>query len=253
MTSTSRARRSSTARATSLPYPTGVRPLASLIALGTALASILGERTVTVVEPLPPPVVVTVEPPEVVPATAPPAVAWAVALSALRFFNTRTGAASSVRLYAADGTLDEDAAAAIDRVAAERDAAPRPLDRRVLRLVVKAAAHFHAIEVDLVSTFRDGAGVGSRHRSGQAIDFRFPGVAATKLAAHLRAGARVGVGVYTHERTQFVHLDVRAESFHWADASPPGRVWRATRLTDRAAPVRDEAYRPEQDLPITHP
>jgi uncharacterized protein YcbK (DUF882 family) len=179
----------------------------------------------------------------------PPVNAWAKALHALRFVNTRTGAMCSARFYAADGAIDGDAASSIERVAAERDASPHPLDRRVLRLIVKAAAHFHAGEVDLVSTFRDGARGGSRHRSGEAVDFRFPGIAATKLAAHLRENARVGVGVYTHKRTQFVHLDVREQSFHWVDASPPGRVWRETPLTDRAASVRDAAYKPEQDLP----
>jgi uncharacterized protein YcbK (DUF882 family) len=174
-------------------------------------------------------------------------------LSALRFVNIRTGVAGSVRLYAADGGIDEDAASRLDRVAGARAAAPRPLDRRVLRLIVKAATHFHASEVDLVSTFREGARGGSRHRSGEAVDFRLPGVLATKLAAHLRENARVGVGVYTNKRTQFVHLDVREQSFHWADASPPGRVWRETPLTDRAAPVRDAAYQPEQDLPGSDP
>ncbi len=72
---------------------------------------------------------------------------------------------------------------------------------------------------------------------------------AAALAAYLRTGARVGVGVYTHPRTQFVHLDVREASYHWTDASPPGVSWRETRLGDRSAPARDAAYRPERDLP----
>src|SRR5262249_18812884 len=157
--------------------------------------------------PIPVPVVaVPAEPP------APPAVTWAVAAPALRFLNTRTGAACSARLYAAEGTIDPRAADEIDQVAKERDASPRPLDRRVVRRMLKAAAHFHAGEVELVSTFRDGARGGSRHRSGEAIDFRLPGVTAERLAAHLRENARVGVGVYTHRRTQFVHLDVREHS-----------------------------------------
>ena len=92
--------------------------------------------------------------------------------------------------------------------------------------MVKAAAHFDGTEVDVVSSFRDGARPGSHHRSGDALDWSLRGVAAAKLAAYLRRGARVGVGVYTHPRTQFVHLDVREQSYHWADASPPGRSWR---------------------------
>jgi uncharacterized protein YcbK (DUF882 family) len=231
-----------------LPYPEGVKPFSSLVALGAGLASILSGRVTSVTEPVEAPVHVAPEPAETAPPL--PTLAWAAALPALRFANTRTGAACSVRLYTSVGTLDEDSAAEIDRVAAERDAAPRPLDRRVLRLIVKAAAHFHAGEVDLVSTIRDGAREGSRHRSGQAVDFRLAGVPAAQLAAHLRGNARVGVGVYTHRRTQFVHLDVREESFHWVDASPPGRVWRETRITDRGAPQRDAAYQAEQDLPM---
>jgi hypothetical protein len=123
------------------------------------------------------------------------------------------------------------------------------MNRRLLRLVVKAAAHFHASEIVIVSTFRDRARIGSRHRTGEAMDFTLSGVPAMRLAAHLRTYARVGVGVYTNPRTQFVHLDVREQSYHWVDASPPGKVWRESRLTDRAAPGRDAAYEPEQDLP----
>ena len=210
------------ARLSTAVYSCGVRSSSSLIALGAALASILSGRALTVAElPFPPP---SWSPPKRRRWCPPPArllpSPGQSALPAIRFVNTRTGAAATVRVYAADGAFDEEAAATIDRVAAERDAAPRPLDRRVIRLLVKAAAHFHATEVDLVSTFRDSARGGSRHRTGEAADFSLPGVPATKLAAHLQGvcpGRRSGV--YTHPRTQFVHLDVRAESFHWAE--PP--------------------------------
>jgi uncharacterized protein YcbK (DUF882 family) len=195
--------------------------------------------------PPPPPVLLAPDPD---PAALVP-VAWAEALPALRFVNTRTGADVWARLYAADGTVDERAAAAIDAILADRDAAPRPLHRRTLQLVVKAAAHFGATEVDAVSSFRDDARPGSHHRSGDAINWRLRGVTAAKLAAYLRQGARVGVGVYTHPRTQFVHLDLREQSYHWSDASPPGRSWRESRMTDRGAAARDAAYRREQDLP----
>jgi hypothetical protein len=205
------------------------------------------------------------------PETTPTPTPWAAALSPLRFVDTRTHADTTVSLYRADGSFDADAAVAVDRVALAETltspptilaslpsqrpsnacavAPPPQLDRRLLRLLVKAAAHFDATEIDLVSTFRDGARPGSRHRLGEAADVRLPGVSAAKLAAHLRGYARVGVGVYTNRRTQFVHLDVRAESYHWADASPPGVSWRESRMTDRAAPGRDAAWTPEQDLP----
>ena len=108
--------------------------------------------------------------------------------------------------------------------------------------------YLHA-EIIVVSSFRESRRKGSRHRTGEAMDFILPGTPSPALAALLRTYPRVGVGVYTHRRTQFVHLDVRAESYHWLDASPPGRVWRERPLPDRAAPARDAAYRPEQDLP----
>ena len=194
----------------------------------------------------PAPSAVAVETPDT-PERAP--AAWAQALPPLRFFNTRTGVDCHARVYRDDGSLDEVAASMIDATLAERGAAARPLERRLLRLVAKAAAHFGAREVQVVSSFRDGAREGSRHRHGEAIDFRLPGVPAAALAAYLRGGARVGVGVYTHRRTQFAHLDVRETSYHWADGSPPGVSWRETRLADRGAAARDAAYRPEQDLP----
>jgi uncharacterized protein YcbK (DUF882 family) len=177
-------------------------------------------------------------------------VAWARAHPARRVVDGNTRAEALVRLYGTDGTFDENAAGEVDRlVAVGADAPPPPMNRRLLRLVVRAALHFHATEVDLVSTFRGAARSGSRHRTGDAADFSLPGVGAAKLAAYLRGYARVGVGVYTNRRTQFVHLDVRDQSFHWADASPPGRTWRERPLTDRGAIARDAAYQPEQDLP----
>jgi uncharacterized protein YcbK (DUF882 family) len=179
-----------------------------------------------------------------------PAVAWAESLPPVNFRNINTGASGAFRLYAADGTFDESAARAIDRLlAAPEDTSTQPLNRRLLRLVVKAANHFHAGDVVVVSAFRDSKRSGSRHRTGEALDLMLPGTPPATIAAHLRTYARVGVGVYTHRRTQFVHLDVREQSYHWLDASPPGRVWRERALTDRGAMARDVGYRLEQDLP----
>lgn len=179
-----------------------------------------------------------------------PAVAWAIALSPLRFRNINTSAAGAFQIYTPEGAVDEGAARAIDRTLAGRDdTAERSLNRRLLQLVFKAANHFHAREVAVVSSFRESKRKGSRHRTSEAIDFILDGVPPAALAAHLRTYARVGVGVYTHRRTQFVHLDVREQSYHWLDASPPGRTWREMRLFDRSAAARDAAYQPAQDLP----
>jgi uncharacterized protein YcbK (DUF882 family) len=230
-------------------YASPVRQIVLICILGALAASGCTERAREVSRPAPLPPAVTLVPvlPEV---SATPVAAWAQALPAIHFINSRTGVACTVRLYGPDGSLDEDAASVVDAMLAEKDAAPRPLHRRLLRLVVKAAAHFGGAQaVEVVSSFRDGARPGSRHRNGEAIDFRLSGVPAARLAAYLRGGSRVGVGVYTHPRTQFVHLDVRDQSYHWADASPPGRWWRETRLTDRGALARDAAWDPAQDLP----
>jgi uncharacterized protein YcbK (DUF882 family) len=221
-----------------------------LAALGAPLLSSFSGRGALEVEPPSAPALAPRLAPVTPSATSRPPAAWAIALPAVRFVDTRTRAAAVVRLYAKDGSLSEEAACDLDRlVVAGAGAPPPPLNRRLLRLLVKAAAHFHATEINLVSTFRDNAGIGSRHRTGDAADFSMPGVPAARLAAHLRTFPRVGVGVYTNRRTQFVHLDVREQSYHWVDASPPGRTWRESPLTDRGAIARDAAYRPEQDLP----
>lgn len=188
-----------------------------------------------------------------------PRAAWAEKLDPITFRDVSTGETVSVRLYDPTGQVDADAAAAIDHLLASDKAAalaraegaPSTLDTRLLQLVVKAATRFDASEVEVVSAFRASKRRGSRHRTGKAMDFVLPGVPAARLAASLRREARAGVGVYTHPRTQFVHLDVRDESYHWLDASPPGRVWREARLLDPGGPARDAAYAPEQDLPIS--
>jgi uncharacterized protein YcbK (DUF882 family) len=176
---------------------------------------------------------------------------WAARLPSLVLHNVNGGATADFRLYADDGSIDEEAAREVDRLVADprKSGPPREVDRRLLQLIVKAAAHFNAHDVLVVSTFRESKRKGSRHRTGEAMDFILQGVPSTKLAAELRTYARVGVGIYTHPRTGFVHLDVRADSFHWVDASPPGRTWREKGITDRGAVGRDLAYSPEQDLP----
>jgi hypothetical protein len=74
-------------------------------------------------------------------------------------------------------------------------------------------------------------------------------VPAAKLASYLRTLPRVGVGIYTHPKTQFVHLDSRQRSFHWIDASPPGRTWRERSLGGRALAANDARYTRASDWP----
>jgi uncharacterized protein YcbK (DUF882 family) len=181
---------------------------------------------------------------------APPgSVAWARRLGAVQIFNINTRALAYVRLYDDDGKVSE---AALDRfaiVAASPDQPARALSARLVELTFKAVYHFHAKDLVILSAYRPHAGY---HSLGEALDFRLPGVDYRRLAAYLRTYPRAGVGMYTNPRTRFVHLDVRARSFHWFDGSPPRRTWRVMRLPDPAGVARDRAYDQSSDLPCDH-
>ena len=175
---------------------------------------------------------------------APRSVAWVETLPAVALVGAN-GARERVRLYGPDGEVDPEARARFEHVVAG-DAPPHALAPRLEQLVVKAAYHFGGARVVVVSGFREHAG---RHGTGEAIDFKLEGVRAATLAAWLRHLPRVGVGIYTHPRTQYVHLDVRDTSYHWIDASPPGVRWRERPLRDPGQVKRDAGWRPEDDLP----
>ena len=171
---------------------------------------------------------------------------WARSLAPLDVTSVNSGAHLSLRLYGADGELDE-----VERVRFEslvaRDGEQHVLEPRLEQLVVKAAYHFHHARILVVSGWRENAG---RHTAGQALDFKLEGVRAPLLAAYLRGLPRVGVGIYTHPRTQYVHLDVREASYHWIDASPPGVTWREKQLRDPGQVKKDARWTAEGDLPI---
>jgi uncharacterized protein YcbK (DUF882 family) len=171
--------------------------------------------------------------------------AWAEPLNAVEVENAATLSRAAIRLYGSDGEIDPAALADFER-AASRDDAPHPLAPRLVQLVFKAAYHFGGARVIVVSGFRENAG---KHGTNEAIDFKLKGVRASRLAAYLRGLPRAGVGVYTHPRTQYVHLDVRNPSFHWIDASPPGVHWREGAIWDKGIDKRDAAWVPEMDLP----
>lgn len=167
--------------------------------------------------------------------------------------NLNTGAEAQILLYGSDGAVDEDALDAFARVVArdDDDGEPASLSPRLVQLAIKAAYHFHAPSLVSLSAYRaQNPFKGSRHATGDALDFRLDGVKAHVLATYLRTLALVGVGLYTHPRTQYVHLDVREESYHWNDGSPPGVTWREAPLRDPLRMMRDAAYSPELDLPL---
>lgn len=158
-----------------------------------------------------------------------------------------------LKLYDALGHVDESAAQRLDEVLADvRDPAvpiAARIDRRTLQLMFRAAYHFGVRRVEVISGYRQpGKRREGLHAQARAVDFRLEGVKAAALASYLRKQPRVGVGVYTHPRTQYVHLDVRDTSFHWIDASPPRKSWREQSL-GRIDPAHDAAYRREGDWP----
>jgi uncharacterized protein YcbK (DUF882 family) len=175
------------------------------------------------------------------------------ALLPLGVTNVNTRQRAELRLYDSTGALDPSAIARLEELLADaRDpehVEHATIDRRVLKLLFKAAYDFGAREIELISGYRKpGKRREGLHGAGRAIDFRLPGVKAAELAAYLRRLPRAGVGIYTHPRTQYVHLDVRDTSYHWLDASPPRRRWRERSL-GRIKPEHDRRYEPEMDLP----
>lgn len=96
----------------------------------------------------------------------------------------------------------------------------RPPPERLLWLFAEVAQHFDA-PIEIVSGFRGNARGSSRHRTGEAIDFRVIGVDPKRVYEYCKGFPRVGVGYYP--RSQFVHLDVRERSYWWIDDSGPGQ------------------------------
>jgi len=175
-------------------------------------------------------------------------------LSPLRIENQTTRRTLTTRLYDASGVLDEAAAAQLDELLCDarnpKQLSVGRIDRRTLQLLFKAAYHFAVDEVQVVSAYRKpGRRREGPHGTGAAIDFRLPNVSASLLASYLRELPRTGVGVYTHPKTQYVHLDSREHSFHWLDASPPRRRWREKSIGAADLAQRDASYSALSDLP----
>ncbi len=177
-----------------------------------------------------------------------------MALPRLRFENQTTHARLETRLYDAAGNVDEDAASRLDELLCDGRDPKHPktarINRRTLQLLFKAAYHFERYDVEIVSAYRaPGRRREGFHGKGDAIDFRLKGLDAPLLAAYLRQQPRTGVGIYTHPKTQYVHIDSRDQSFHWLDASPPNRRWREKSIGVPDVAERDRDYLPQHDLP----
>jgi hypothetical protein len=180
-----------------------------------------------------------------------PSVAWAEGLAPVLVKCDNTEAEARVRLYRPDGAIDDDAAHLFMATVNEREGKePAAINVRTIQLVMKAAYHFKAKRIDVVSSYRKGGGP---HGAGDAVDFRLPGTSAAALAAYLRSTPRAGIGVYTNPATQYVHVDAREQSFHWLDASPPHKRWREASLGIAKRDERDAAWTPAADLPTDPP
>lgn len=175
-------------------------------------------------------------------------------LPAVTFHNRNSKQTLTTKLYGQAGRIDDAAAAELDSLLADtrdpKQPKTAPIDRRLLQLLYRTAYHFGTLSIEVTSAFRaPGRKREGLHALGRAIDFAITGVKAEELASYLRKQPRVGVGIYTHRRTRFVHLDVREQSYHWLDASPPGRTWRGMSIGDRSLVARDAAYCREDDWP----
>jgi hypothetical protein len=181
---------------------------------------------------------------------------WAVSLAPIAVLNRNTNARGAIRLYDAHGVLDRGEARAFMRIAgstkpelstAHAGDDDERLDLRVVQLAIRAAHHFGGASIAIISATR--AGARGKHGTGEALDFALDGVKASVLAAYLRGTPRAGIGIYTHPRTQYVHLDVREHSYHWIDGSPPGVTWREQLLSDPKQEKRDASWSASMDLP----
>lgn len=237
----------------------GVRPRVwrALLVLGLVLGASPGDAAPTVAAVRQARIVerssVSLEYPDTAKGRAPKE--WAVALRAVEVRNRNTNARARVRLYGDDGEIDRAALRSFMRVAASAADLPdapdgdvaEPLDARLVQLAFRAAYHFGGAPIVIVSATRKGSP--GKHGSGDALDFQLDGVKAPALAAYTRTYPRAGVGIYTHPKTQYIHLDVREQSYHWIDASPPGVTWREGLLRDASRDKRDAAYVATSDLP----
>jgi hypothetical protein len=183
-----------------------------------------------------------------------PVEAWAASLGAVTVKNRKTNARGGIRLYDDHGVLDRGAARAFMRIAGSTAAAPddaseddERLDLRLVQLAIRASYHFGGASLLIISATR--AGSHGKHGTGEALDFSLEGVKASVLASYLRGTPRAGVGLYTHPKTQYVHLDVREHSYHWLDGSPPGVTWREQLLKDPKQAARDASWSAALDLP----
>ena len=138
-----------------------------------------------------------------------------------RIVNIKT--VTSEKLYDRDGrVIDETVQKFTHLFKDAKRNVEHPIDPRLLKLLFKIAYHFDADVVEIISGYRKTPKWSeSYHGKGKAVDFRIPGVLCGKVASYARTLGKVGVGWYPV--VDFVHLDVRDQSYFWMNRSGRGK------------------------------
>lgn len=124
-----------------------------------------------------------------------------------------------------------------------------PVDPRIVNIVYRIQTHFHAPEIRLVSGYRvPTGGTHSNHGKGRAIDFVLPGTPDQEVAKFAREIGYVGVGIYP--TSQFVHVDIRPQSYFWVDYSGPGKRNRERGILRDLAVWSDQQAARRGDKPV---
>lgn len=95
------------------------------------------------------------------------------------------------------------------------------INPRLINLLIRVSDTFGGRTIHIASGYREHSfAKESKHKQGDACDFRIDGVPNEALRDYLLTLDGVGVGYYPN--SSFVHLDVRPEKTTWIDTSGPG-------------------------------
>jgi uncharacterized protein YcbK (DUF882 family) len=122
-----------------------------------------------------------------------------------------------VVLDLASGDMEEGSYRAVRRfMRCRRTGAETPIDPRLVELLFRLSQRTNQ-KIQLISGYRAPAFAAplSYHTRGMAADIRIPGMTALMVRDLARAMGVRGIGYYP--RSQFVHVDLRDESFFWTD------------------------------------
>jgi uncharacterized protein YcbK (DUF882 family) len=121
---------------------------------------------------------------------------------------------------------------------------------RLIKLLYKLALTFRAVQINIVSGYREGAQPPHEgyHSEGRAVDIIIPGVKLNDIAVRARRMGHVGVGLYPN--AGFVHVDVRdGPSYFWLDRSGPNKPSCHKTILSEIAPFYDGRWRLRDDHP----